>query len=349
MKNILKTSDFDYTLPEELIAQEPLHKRDSSRLLCLSRNTGTRKHGLFSDLPQLLQPGDRLVFNNTKVLPANMVCFKDSGAKVDILFTRRIDDQTWQVIAKPAKRLKEGSVIYPASSPKIKFRVDSITDDGGRILSLKAGPYNSIEDILNICGSMPLPPYIQREACDDDHERYQTVYAAKKGAIAAPTAGLHFTESLIQSLSNEGIDISFITLHVGIGTFRPVKEEDPLKHNMHEEVYELSQKTVDEITETKKQGGRIISVGTTTIRVLEHCAVSEGELQPGKGSTRLMILPGYTFKMINGVITNFHLPRSTLLMLVSAFAGRDHILSAYKEAVLKKYRFFSYGDAMLII
>jgi S-adenosylmethionine:tRNA ribosyltransferase-isomerase len=345
----LKTSDFEYALPVELIAQEPLDKRDSSRLLCLSRETGDVAHRLFSDLPALLRRGDRLIFNDTKVLPANMACFKDSGAKVEILFTRRIDDQTWQVIAKPAKRLKEGNTLHIAADPAVTLQVDSVLDDGSRVLSVKDGPCNNIEELLKNYGIMPLPPYIQREAREDDREKYQTVYAVKKGAVAAPTAGFHFTKSLLQKLNKEGIDFSFITLHVGIGTFRPVKEENPVNHRMHEETYELNRETVDEILKTQDQGGRVIAVGTTTVRVLEHCAVSSGLLQAGTGSTRLMILPGYTFNVINGLITNFHLPRSTLLMLVSAFTGRENILYAYQQAVKKRYRFFSYGDAMLIL
>ncbi len=345
----MKTSDFNYHLPEELIAQEPLNRRDSSRLLCISKDTGKFTHNLFCDLPEIFRPKDRLIFNNTKVIPARIICYKESGARIEILFVKKIDNQKWQIIAKPGKRLKIGNILYLEQDTDIKLVVESILPDGSRILSLKKSLCDSLEDIMNKFGSMPLPPYIKRHSCDDDTLRYQTIYAKKSGALAAPTAGLHFTEPLLQKLKARDIDFSFITLHVGIGTFRPVKESNPQNHIMHAETYELNIETAREIEKTKKEGGRIIAVGTTTIRVLEHCAHSEHSLNPGVGSTRLMILPGYKFKIIDCLITNFHLPCSTLIMLVSALAGKDNILKAYNEAIIKRYRFFSYGDAMLII
>ncbi len=344
-----KTSEFDYFLPEELIAQEPLKKRDSSRLLKVGREDATIGHHRFNDLPDLLQPGDRLVFNNTRVIPANLVCIKDTGARIALLFTHRVDEQTWQVIAKPAKRLKVGRTIAVEANRNILLEVVSHNEDGSRTLRLKEGVFDSIDSVIEAYGSMPLPPYIRREADPHDKETYQTIYAQHNGAIAAPTAGLHFTSELMKQLEDRQISSTFITLHVGIGTFRPVKEEDPSNHLMHEEFYQVSAKAVDEIRETKNAGGRVIAVGTTTVRTLEHCASMEQGLTAHKGSTKMFILPGYTFKIIDGLITNFHLPRSTLLMLVSAFANRELVLKAYNEAVAKQYRFFSYGDAMFLI
>lgn len=345
----MKTSDFNYHLPSELIAQEPLKKRDSSRLLHLSRESGLVVHYNFGDLPDLVHSGDRLVFNNTKVFPARIFCQKGTGARVELLFTHKIDRLTWQALVKPARRLKEGAVVSLEKDASIKLQLDRIYDNGSRIFSLQSGNYRSIEELLYKYGEMPLPPYIKRRARDDDRDTYQTVYAQQNGAIAAPTAGLHFTETLMQQLLQKGVESSFVTLHVGIGTFRPIKEEDPENHVMHSEEYILPAETAEQINRTRQQGGRIIAVGTTTVRVLEHCASSEGFLQGNAGSTELMILPGYRFKVIDGLITNFHLPRSTLLMLVAAFAGREQVLSAYREAIEKEYRFYSYGDAMVIM
>lgn len=344
----MKTNDFDYQLPKELIAQEPLKERDSSRLLCLSRETGKATHHIFSDLVDLVKPGDRLVFNNTKVLPARVYCRKTTGGRVEMLFTRRIDRCSWQAVVRPARRLRKGNIVSVEDDERIKLGIDDITDDGSRIVSIKSSQVDTIEGMLYKYGEMPLPPYIRRRAREDDRITYQTVYAENEGAVAAPTAGLHFTDELMKKLSDCEVNFSFVTLHVGVGTFRPVKAENPNDHIMHSEVYDMNEKTADEIIETRNTGGRIIAVGTTVVRVLEHCAKDDGSLHAGSGTTRIMILPGYKFEIIEGLITNFHLPRSTLLMLVSAFAGRENILAAYEEAISKQYRFYSYGDAMFI-
>ena len=345
----MKTNDFYYDLPEHLIAQEPMEHRDTSKLLHLCRTKGTITHYLFNSLSDLLQPGDRIVINNTKVVPARVFCIKETGACVEILFTKRINENQWYAMIKPSKRLKTGQIVNLTNDSEIQFQVDTIMEDGMRVISLHSSNKESIDDILNRYGTMPLPPYIHRHANKKDHVSYQTVYAKKAGAIAAPTAGLHFTTELIEKLKQKGASFSTVTLHVGIGTFRPVKKDNPEMHDMHEEEYELLHNTIEEITETKKNGGRIIAVGTTTVRVLEHCAVSQNVLQEGCGKTKLLILPGYTFKIIDGLITNFHLPCSTLLMLVSAFAQKDKILEAYHNAIQNNYRFYSYGDAMLIL
>lgn len=344
----MKTSDFLYDLPDELIAQEPVEERDSSRLLNLNRGSGDISHHTFSDLTTILEPGDRLVFNNTKVIPARLFALKETGVKVELLFTERITDKQWKIIAKPARRLKIGTVVSLELDSSVQILVEAVTDDGGRIVAVAGGKFESIDSILEKYGAMPLPPYIEREAEIEDRDRYQTVYAEKKGAIAAPTAGLHFTDRLLNRLKDMGVDSSFVTLHVGIGTFRPVKSEDPTEHPMHSEEYILDPQTVDEIRATQNAGGRVIAVGTTSVRVLEHCSRT-GELIAGEGSTDIFIMPGWHFKTIDGLITNFHLPGSTLLMLVSALAGRENILKAYEEAVRERYRFFSYGDAMIII
>lgn len=345
---IMKTSDFLYELPDDLIAQEPVEERDSSRLLYLNRGSGTIDHHTFSDITAILEAGDRLVFNNTKVIPARLFALKDTGVRVELLFTERITDKQWKIIAKPARRLKIGTVVSLELDESIKILVEAVTDDGGRIVTVAGGTFDTIDSILEKYGAMPLPPYIEREAELEDRDRYQTVYAKKKGAIAAPTAGLHFTNQLLKRLKDMGVDSSFVTLHVGIGTFRPVKSENPTEHPMHSEEYILDPQTVDEIRATQEAGGRIIAVGTTSVRVLEHCSRT-GELIAGEGSTDIFIMPGWHFKTIDGLITNFHLPGSTLLMLVSALAGRENILKAYEEAVKERYRFFSYGDAMIII
>lgn len=344
----MKTSDFLYNLPDELIAQEPMEERDRSRLLNLNRGTGAISHYSFSDIATLLEPGDRLVFNNTKVIPARLFAVKDTGVRVELLFTDRITEKQWKIIAKPARRLKPGTVVSLELDKSVKILVEAVTDDGGRIVAVAGGEFDTIDAILEKYGAMPLPPYIEREAELEDRDRYQTVYAEKRGAIAAPTAGLHFTDRLLKELSSKGISSSFVTLHVGIGTFRPVKSENPLDHPMHSEEYILDETTVDEIRATQKAGGRVIAVGTTSVRVLEHCSRS-GELVAGEGSTDIFIMPGWQFHTVDGLITNFHLPGSTLLMLVSALASRENILKAYEEAVRERYRFFSYGDAMIII
>lgn len=345
----LKTTDFSYILPEELIAQRPLAERDKSRLLCLDKNTSRISHRIFHDLPEILRPGDRLVFNDTRVIPARLFCIKSTGAKVEMLFVKRIDDATWNVLALPAKRLKKSTEIMVEEQPKIRMKVLDVLPDGSRNISLIDNDLvDNIDGLIEKYGHMPLPHYIKRDADSKDRESYQTIYARNPGAVAAPTAGLHFTPQLMARLKKNGIDISFVTLHVGIGTFKPVSEEDPHNHHMHFEHFNLSRETVDEIARTRENAGRIIAVGTTTVRVLEHCARETGSLAPLNGSTDLFILPGYDFKVINGMITNFHLPQSTLLMLVSAFIGRETVLQAYQTAIRERYRFFSYGDVMFI-
>lgn len=346
----MKTSDFDYYLPEALIAQEPAARRDDSQLLVLSRMSGAIRHSRFHAIRGFLRAGDRLVFNNTKVIPARLVCvIKGMNIPVELLFTKKISDTAWQAIGMPARRLKQGTTLSPVNNPAVTLRIDRVLDDGTRIVSIVNGTADPLGTLLQRHGQIPLPPYIKRSVQESDAQTYQTVYAERPGAVAAPTAGLHFTRELLEQLQGSDITLSYLTLHIGIGTFRPVKVEDPALHSMHEEEYELTGQTVEEIEETKKNKGRVIAVGTTAVRVLEHCALENGSLRHGKGTTRLMILPGYAFKIVDGLITNFHLPRSTLLMLVSAFGGRENILNAYHEAVEKRYRFFSYGDAMVII
>jgi len=346
----MKTTDFIYTLPEELIAQYPCEKRDECRLIGLNRAQQSIGHHVFKDLPVLLKPGDRLVFNNTKVVPARLICTKDTGATIELLFTDRISNVQWRTLAKPAKRIPKGTMLFAGTDKTIKLHVDDTYPDGSRLISLvDTNTITSIDELLTGCGTIPLPPYIKRKATSQDRTDYQTVFAQTPGAIACPTAGLHFTEALQHTLKTMGVDSSYLTLHVGLGTFKPVTDPDPLKHVMHEEAYTLPPATVAEMAQTRKNNGRIIAVGTTVVRVLEHCSLANGYPEASSGTTRLMILPGHEFKAIDGMITNFHVPESTLLMLVSAFAGKDYIFKAYNEAIQQKYRFFSYGDAMLIL
>jgi S-adenosylmethionine:tRNA ribosyltransferase-isomerase len=345
----MRTEDFDYPLPPDLIAQEPLRERDASRLLVVDKSTGAIDHRRFRDLVELVRPGDRLVFNDTRVLPSRLFCRRPTGGEVELLFTERIDDRTWKALAKPGRRLKPGSLLsVNGDRGDATLTVVAVEANGERIIRLNDGGAPSIAEVIERFGHLPLPPYIRRADCQEDTERYQTVYAARPGAIAAPTAGLHFTPSLLAAFGEQGVEVSFITLHVGAGTFLPVKVADPHDHVMHEERFELSQKAAEEIMRTKQQGGKIIAVGTTAVRVLEHCSSASGTLQAGAGRTRLKILPPYTFKIVDCLITNFHLPKSTLLMLVSAFAGEETIRGAYGEAIRQRYRFFSYGDAMFI-
>jgi S-adenosylmethionine:tRNA ribosyltransferase-isomerase len=345
-----RTSDYSFELPEALIAQHPLEQRDASRLLHLDRSCSAVSHTTFSALSTLLRPGDRLVFNDTKVLPARLFCTKvDTAVPIELLFTHRRDGLHWDCIAKPARRLKVDALLAVNGCEGIFLKVLQIHPGGERTLTLCENPsIESIDMLLERCGVMPLPPYITRSATQSDHQRYQTVYASAPGAIAAPTAGLHFSQQLLQQLQQSGIQSSFLTLHVGIGTFRPVASEDVSQHQMHTEYYTLSEQTVAQIEQTRRSGGRIIAVGTTSVRTLESCCRS-GTLEPGEGGTELFILPGFKFGVVDGIITNFHLPQSTLLMLVSAFAGREAVLNAYREAVEQRYRFFSYGDAMAIL
>jgi S-adenosylmethionine:tRNA ribosyltransferase-isomerase len=339
---VLKTSDFDYKLPKEHIATRPLENREAARMMVLNRQQRSIAHASFSRLCEYLCPGDRLVFNDTRVIPGRVMGRKKSGAAVEILFTEPVDDFTWKALVKPGRKLRTGAQILVND---MCLEVRKVFSDGNRLITSDV----PIRQIMESCGEMPIPPYMERHADARDKITYQTVFARKDGAVAAPTAGLHFTDALLDSLGKHGVDISYITLHVGVGTFRPVKEENPLDHPMHSEYYEISPGSVREIEETRKRGGRIIAVGTTVVRTLESAAQGGDGIQSGARSTDLMIFPGYEYKIVDGLITNFHLPRSTLLMLVSAFYRKSEIFRAYEEAVRLKYRFYSYGDGMLII
>ncbi|MBP2643081.1 MAG: queA [Firmicutes bacterium] len=340
----MQVSDFDYDLPEELIAQFPVVERDHSRLLVLNRTYGQFKHQHFYDLPDYLSPGDTVVFNNTKVIPARLIGHKDgTGAKVEVFLLNRLENDRWEALVKPGRKLRPGTVV--SFSDDLKCKILDITDFGGRIVQFI---YDGIfEEILDRLGETPLPPYIRTRL--DDKDRYQTIYAKEDGSAAAPTAGLHFTPELLTKLQTMGVNLAFVTLHVGLGTFRPVSVEDIESHVMHREYYSISPQAANIINETKRSGGRVIAIGTTSVRTLETAAGSDGVVEAKSGWTDIFIYPGYKFSVIDGVVTNFHLPKSTLLMLVSAFAGRDSVLAAYKEAVAQRYRFFSFGDAMLII
>ena len=340
----MKTSDFDYELPEELIAQHPAAQRDHSRLLVMDKYTGTVEHRVFRDIVNYLHAGDVLVLNNTKVIPARIFGVKEGGtAKIEVLLLKRDDDlpNTWEVLVHPGKRAKVGTVI-DFGEGRLKGEVIANTSAGRKVTFHFDGIF---EEILEELGTMPLPPYIHEQL--EDQNRYQTVYAKVDGSAAAPTAGLHFTTELLETLRQNGIEIEEVLLHVGLGTFKPVSEEDIEDHEMHSEYYEISQETADRIKNAKAEGRRIISVGTTSTRALESAA-KDGRLQAGSGWTNIFIYPGYKWQIIDGLITNFHLPKSTLMMLVSALSTREHILAAYKEAVAQRYRFFSFGDAMFI-
>lgn len=346
----MRTEDFNYDLPEHLIAQKPLKERDVCRLLVMDRSDGSIAHHKFHDLLDLLRPNDRLVLNDTRVLPVRLFCKKKTGADIELLFTDPIDDRTWRAIGRPGRRLMVGTPLVIDNDPSLgNLVIKAVLPDGGRIVGLEGGAdVASIAGIIERFGCMPLPPYIKRSADREDNEQYQTVYAARSGAVAAPTAGLHFTPRLLASLKERGVGVTFVTLHVGIGTFRPVKVSDPRNHAMHEESFVLTEKAALEIMQTKQSGGRIIAVGTTVVRVLEHCSTKSGTLVASQGRTSLKILPPYTFKLVDGLVTNFHLPMSTLLMLVCAFGGKERVFNAYHQAVNEDYRFFSYGDAMFI-
>lgn len=340
----MKTSDFYFDLPEELIAQVPIKERDRSRLLILDKETGKIQHRIFKDILNYLNKGDCLVLNDTRVIPARLFGVKDTGANVEFLLLKRIDKDRWQTLVKPGKRAKKGS-IFTFGNGELKGEIIDLAEEGTRIIEFS---YEGIfEEVLDKLGDMPLPPYITESL--DDKERYQTVYSKHKGSAAAPTAGLHFTEELLDEIRNKGIKIAYITLHVGLGTFRPVKTENIKEHKMHSEFYMVSKDAAGTINRTKLEGGKIIAVGTTATRTLESVANDDGLVQAGNGWTDIFIYPGYKFKVIDSLLTNFHLPESTLIMLVSAIAGRENILNAYKCAVKEKYRFFSFGDAMLII
>jgi S-adenosylmethionine:tRNA ribosyltransferase-isomerase len=343
-------NDFNYTLPPDLIAQYPLKQRDACKLLKLDRGTGALQHSWFKEVSTFLHSGDLLVLNDTRVMPVRLACRRSTGGAVEVFFTRKIDDLTWKALLKPARRLHEGSLLSIEGDPAAgSLIVKEVTSGGERVIGFSPGSIATIEDLIRRHGVMPLPPYIRRKADENDLASYQTVFAVRPGAVAAPTAGLHFTPELLKDIQEQGTRTAYVTLHVGIGTFLPVKVSDPRDHVMHEEEYELKEETAKMIQATKKQGGRIIAVGTTVVRVLEHCAQSPGGLCAGSGRTSLKILPPWEFKVVDGLITNFHLPQSTLLMLVSAFSSIEHIKAAYTEAIRAEYRFYSYGDAMLII
>lgn len=340
----MKTSDFYYDLPKELIAQTPVEPRDSSRLMLLDRNTGEIDHKHFYDIIDSLNPGDLLVANDSRVLPARIYGIKDeTGARVEFLLLSQITGNRWEALCKPGKKAKEGTS-FTFGDGLLKATVAEVKDDGNRIVDFECD--ENFFSTLDKIGQMPLPPYITEEL--KDKERYQTVYSHELGSAAAPTAGLHFTKELMQRIKDKGVNIAYVTLHVGLGTFRPVKVDDVTKHKMHSEHYEIPQETAKLINETKKNGGRVIAVGTTSCRTLESVASFYGEIKPCEGFTDIFIYPGYEFKVLDGLITNFHLPESTLIMLVSAFAGYDNVMNAYKTAVEEKYRFFSFGDAMFI-
>lgn len=337
--------DFYYDLPKELIAQEPLMNRSDSRLMALSRKTGRLEHHVFSDIISYLRPGDCLVLNNTKVIPARLYGQREgAGAQIELLLLKRKEKDVWETLVKPGKKARKGVRIVFGDG-LLTGEVIEVAEDGNRWIRFE---YEGIfEEILGRLGQMPLPPYITHPL--KDKNRYQTVYAKYDGSAAAPTAGLHFTPALLQEIRELGVDIAEITLHVGLGTFRPVKEADVLKHHMHSEFFQISGAAARQVNQAKERGGRVIAVGTTSTRTLEAAADEEGRLREAGGWTDIFIYPGYRFKVIDGLVTNFHLPESTLLMLVSALAGRESVLSAYQEAVREQYRFFSFGDAMLIL
>lgn len=336
---------YDFELPERLIAQTPLADRTASRLLTLNKEDGEISHHHFYDIVDYLNPGDTLVLNDTRVIPARLFGVKeDTGAKAEILLLKNLGEDRWEALVKPGKKLKKGSVIV--FSEELKATIEEEEDMGGRILTFSyRGIFNEILDRL---GTMPLPPYIKEKL--DDRERYQTVYAKHEGSAAAPTAGLHFTEELLQKIEDKGITVAYVTLHVGLGTFRPMSVDRVEDHVMHEEYYVLPQETADILNETKARGGKVVAVGTTSARTLETVAqkCGDGPIVKSSGWTGIFIYPGYTYRIVDALITNFHLPKSTLVMLVSALAGREHILHAYKEAIAQEYRFFSFGDAMFI-
>lgn len=339
----MKKSDFNFYLPEELIAQTPLEKRDSSRLLHLGRFTGDISHRHFYDITDYLRPGDCLVLNDSRVMPARLYGSRSTGAAVEVVLLRDLGGGAWECLTRPGKKTRPGAEIIFGDG-ELKATVTDVIEDGNRIIKFE---YEGIFlEILDKLGKMPLPPYIKAEL--KDKERYQTVYSREIGSAAAPTAGLHFTKELLEKVKAMGVKVCFVTLHVGLGTFRPVKEEDILDHEMHSEFCMIPQETADAINETKAAGGRVIAVGTTSCRTLESFAGEDGVMEAKSGWTKIFIYPGYNFKCIDALITNFHLPESTLIMLVSALAGRENILKAYETAVNEKYRFFSFGDAMMI-
>ena len=340
----MRTEDFDYYLPEGLIAQTPLEKRDSSKLLMLDKNSGEVKHEVFKHITDYLKPGDCLVLNNTRVLPARLLGVKaDTGAAVEVLLLKRRENDIWETLVKPGKKCRPGAKLSFGGG-LLTAEVLDVVEEGNRLVQFS---YEGIfEEVLDKLGEMPLPPYITHKL--QDKNRYQTVYAKYDGSAAAPTAGLHFTHELLSQIEEMGVKLAYVTLHVGLGTFRPVKVENVLEHHMHSEYYQISAEAARTINETKENGGRVICVGTTSCRTIESAADENGRLEECCGNTEIFIYPGYRFKVLDCLITNFHLPESTLVMLVSALAGREQVLSAYKEAVKERYRFFSFGDAMFV-
>lgn len=342
----MKTSDFYYDLPEELIAQTPVEPRDSSRLLAMDRTSGKIEHKHFYDILDFLKEGDCLIANDSRVLPARIYGIKQpTGARVEFLLLHQVENNQWETLCKPGRKATAGTE-FIFGDGILKAKVLEVKDDGNRVVEFEYPNDENIYSALDKVGKMPLPPYITEEL--QDQERYQTVYSNEIGSAAAPTAGLHFTKELMEKIKAKGVKIGYVTLHVGLGTFRPVKVDDVKNHKMHSEHYEVPQETADLIKETKKNGGRVIAVGTTSCRTLESVAKEYGEVKACDGFTEIFIYPGFEFKVLDGLITNFHLPESTLIMLVSAFAGYDNTLNAYKIAVDEKYRFFSFGDAMFI-
>ena len=345
MDSVMLKSDYYFELPQELIAQDPLEERTSSRLLVLDKRTGAVSHHGFREIGEFLRPGDCLVLNDTKVIPARLLGEREgTGAHVELLLLKRSSGDVWETLVRPGKKCRPGTRL-PFGDGLLKAEILDTVEEGNRLVRFD---YEGIfEEVLDRLGEMPLPPYITHKL--QDRNRYQTVYAKHEGSAAAPTAGLHFTKELLGRLEGKGIGIAYVTLHVGLGTFRPVKEENVLEHHMHTEHYQVSREAADTINRTKAQGGRIVCVGTTSCRTLESAAGEDGLVRPCSGDTDIFIYPGYRFRVLDALITNFHLPESTLIMLVSALAGREHVLAAYEEAVRERYRFFSFGDAMLIV
>lgn len=343
-KKAIKTSDFYFELPQELIAQDPLKHRDASRMLVLDKKTGEIRHHIFHEIGDFLKPGDCLVLNDTKVIPARFIGVKeDTGANVELLLLKRRENDIWEALVKPGKKLRPGAKLVFGNG-LLHAQILEVVQEGNRLVQFS---YEGIfEEVLDQLGEMPLPPYITHKL--QDKNRYQTVYAKYEGSAAAPTAGLHFTKELLQELKDRGIEIAYVTLHVGLGTFRPVKTDNILEHHMHSEYYHITEEAAEKINHAKETGHRVICVGTTSCRTIESAADENGHLSECCDNTEIFIYPGYRFKILDCLITNFHLPESTLVMLVSALAGREHVLNAYEEAIKEKYRFFSFGDAMFI-
>lgn len=341
----LSTADYYFDLPKELIAQDPMEKRDECKLLVMDKDTGKVEHHVFNEVINYLEPGDCLVLNNTKVIPARLLGVKEeTGAAVEILLLKRKEADVWETLVKPGKKLRPGARVSFGDGI-LKAEIMDIVDEGNRLVKFY---YDGIwEEVLDKLGEMPLPPYITHKL--QDKNMYQTVYAKFEGSAAAPTAGLHFTDDLLEKIREKGVDMAFVTLHVGLGTFRPVKVTNVKEHHMHTEWYQVTQEAADKIMKAKESGHRVICVGTTSCRTIESAASEDGTIKASSGDTSIFIYPGYKFKLMDGLITNFHLPESTLVMLVSAFAGREHVLGAYEEAIKERYRFFSFGDACLFI